>query len=194
MVYPPFPPGSRMSWRRLDVPGREDARIDPTPDGWRLAGALDVDESGVTARLRYTIHCDRRWRTVRAEVEGLVAERVVHVALAADGEGHWACDGAALPELAGALDVDLGFTPATNTLPIRRLDLAVGDVAPVQTAWLRFPALRLEPLAQTYTRLDERTYRYEAVVDGAPFVARLDTDALGRVVVYEGLWIAEEAW
>ena len=48
-------------------------------------------------------------------------------------------------------------------------------------------------LEQVYTRLDERTYRYEARVDGAPFVARLDVDALGRVVVYEGLWVAEEA-
>jgi hypothetical protein len=96
-----------------------------------------------------------------------------------------------VPKLAGALDVDLGFTPATNTLPIRRLALAVGESAPVRSAWLRFPELRLEPLEQTYTREAEQRFRYQALVDGELFTARLDTDAFGRVLRYEGLWEAE---
>ena len=111
--------------------------------------------------------------------------------LAADGAGQWTRDAAPLPDLSGALDVDLGFTPATNTLPIRRLALAVGESAPVRSAWLRFPELRLEPLEQTYTREAEQTFRYRAVVDGEPFVARLDTDVFGRVVGSEGLWEME---
>ncbi len=100
-------------------------------------------------------------------------------------------DGVLAPELAGALDVDLGFTPATNTLPIRRLALAVGESAPVRSAWLRFPEFRLEPLEQTYTRESEQTFRYRAQIDNEPFVARLDTDVFGRVLSYEGLWEAE---
>jgi len=61
----------------------------------------------------------------------------------------------------------------------------------VRSAWLRFPELRLEPLEQTYAREAERTFRYSALVDGEPFVARLDVDAFGRVVRYEGLWQME---
>lgn len=95
--------------------------------------------------------------------------------------------------VAGALDIDLGFTPVTNTLPIRRLALAVGASAPVQSAWLRFPELRFERLDQTYTRESELGFRYHATVGGQPFVARLDTDAFGRVLRYEGLWEAELA-
>jgi uncharacterized protein len=98
-----------------------------------------------------------------------------------------------VPELAGALDVDLGFTPATNTQPIRRIGLEVGESASVRSAWLRFPELRLEPLEQTYTREAEQSFRYRALVDGEPFIARLDTDAFGRVLRYEGLWEAEFA-
>ena len=82
---------------------------------------------------------------------------------------------------------------ATNTLPIRRLALAVGASAPVRGAWLRFPELRLEPLEQTYTRKAEQVFRYVADVDGERFTARLDTDASGRVLRYEGLWEAEPA-
>lgn len=182
-----------MRWRRLDVPGREEARVQRSATGWRLTGELHVDEAGVKAELHYEIRCDSEWRTRSALIEGEAAGEAVRFALAADGAGHWTRDGAPLPHLAGALDVDLGFTPATNTLPIRRLGLAVGDTAPVRSAWLRFPELRLEPLEQSYTRAGTQSFRYHATVDGEPFIARLDTDAFGRVLLYEGLWEAEVA-
>jgi hypothetical protein len=191
MTLRPFPADSRIRWRRLDVPGHEVARVQHTSGGWRLTGELEVDEAGMAARLRYAIECDAGWRTRSAVIEGEAGGTPVRLALEADGAGRWTRDGAPLPEVAGALDVDLGFTPATNTLPIRRLSLAVGAAAPVRSAWLRFPELRLEPLEQTYVREGEHTYRYRARVDGEPFVARLDTDAFGRVVRYEGLWEAE---
>jgi len=193
MTLLPFPTTSRMCWRRLDVPGREEARAERTGTGWRLTGALDVEEDGFAARLRYTIDCDPHWRTRAAVIEGEAGGNPIRFALAADGAGHWTRDGAPVPALDGALDVDLGFTPATNTLPIRRLALAVGERASVRSAWLRFPELRLEPLEQTYTREAAQRFRYRALVDGEPFVARLDTDAFGRVLRYEGLWEAELA-
>jgi hypothetical protein len=112
---------------------------------------------------------------------------------AADGAGHWSLNGGPLPLVEGALDLDFGFTPATNLLPIRRLALAVGEWAEVPTAWLRFPELRVERLEQSYRREAARVFRYEAVVDGERFRARLDTDEFGRVLLYEGLWKAEIA-
>ena len=191
MTLQPFPTVSRMRWRRVDVPGREEARIESTAAGWRLTGELDVEEPGEKARLRYAIECDPEWRTRRAVIEGDVGGVPIRFALAADGAGHWTRDDMPVRELTGALDVDLGFTPATNTLPIRRLALAVGETAPVRSAWLRFPGLRLEPLDQTYTREAEERFRYRALVDGEPFAARLDTDEFGRVQRYEGLWEAD---
>jgi len=191
MTLRPFPAASCMRWRRLDVPGFEEARAVRTAAGWRLSGKLVVEDAGVTARLSYSIDCDPAWRTRSALIEGNAGGGPTRFALTASGKGQWMRDGAALPDLAGALDVDLGFTPATNTLPILRLGLAVGESAPVRSAWLRFPELRLEPLEQTYTREGERSFRYRAVVDTQPFTALLDTDAFGRVVRYEGLWAAE---
>lgn len=182
-----------MRWRRLDVRGREEARVQLAATGWHLSGELHVHEAGVTAELRYEIHCDSAWRTRSALIEGVAAGEAIRFVLAADGVGNWTHNGTPLPELAGTLDVDLGFTPATNTLPIRRLGLAVGESAPVRSAWLRFPELRLEPLEQTYTRESTHRFRYHATVDGEPFIAYLDTDAFGRVLHYEGLWDAEIA-
>jgi hypothetical protein len=182
-----------MRWRRLDVSGREEARIDQTAGGWRLRGQLEVEEAGVHARLAYDIECERDWRTRRSIVTALAAGPQVRFELTTDGDGHWTLNGAPLPLVEGALDIDLGFTPATNLLAIRRLDLAVGDRADVRTAWVRFPELRVEALEQSYHREADRRFRYDALVDGEHFQARLDTDEFGRVLLYEGLWEAEIA-
>jgi hypothetical protein len=189
----PFPRESHMRWRRLDVPGREKAHIEQTAEGWRLTGELEADEAGVRAQLIYLIECERDWRTRRTVVTGSAAEATVRFELTADGEGHWTLNGAPLSLVEGALDIDLGFTPATNLLPIRRLELAVGECADVRTAWLRFPDLRVEALEQSYRREAACVFRYNALVDGERFQARLDTDEFGRVLLYEGLWEAEVA-
>jgi hypothetical protein len=186
-----FPHLCLARWRRIDAPGREEAAIERSAEGWRLTGDLHVEEADRTARFRYAIGCDTEWRTRWALVEGSAGDLWLRYELRTDREGRWTNHGEPIPALSGTVDIDLGFTPATNLLPIRRLSLSVAETAPVRSAWLRFPELRLEPLEQTYTRERERVYRYSAMVDGEPFVARLDTDPRGLVVRYEGLWELE---
>ena len=175
------------------MPGHEEAHISRTDAGWLVSGDVHAAEAGVDAWLRYTIKCDPEWRTRAAAVGGRVDDVPFNLLLTADGTGHWSREGVPLAELTGALDVDLGFTPATNILAIRRLSLARGATAPVRSVWLRFPELRIELLDQTYTREDDQRFRYHASVDGAPFTAQLDTDRFGRVLHYSGLWEAEFA-
>jgi hypothetical protein len=54
----------------------------------------------------------------------------------------------------------------------------------VRAAWVRFPNLNVEPLDQTYTRLGERTYRYQS----GTFEADLEVDDEGLVLDYPGIW------
>ena len=189
----PLPTRSRIRWRRLDVPGGEQACIEQTAEGWRLTGRLHAREASARVQLRYVIECSPDWCTRRAVVTGSASGVPMRFEFMADGAGHWTLNGVPLPLVEGALDLDLGFTPATNLLPIRRLELAVGERAEVRTAWLRFPELRVEALEQSYLREAPRVFRYEAKVDGERFRARLDTDEFGRVLLYEGLWEAEIA-
>ena len=114
----------------------------------------------------------------------------VHIALLHDARaGIWTRDGIEQPQVAGAVDVDLGFSPSTNTLPIRRLTLPVGVAAPVRSAWLRFPELELEALDQVYTRQAERQYIYQT--SGGRFRAILEVDEARLVTRYGDYWIAE---
>jgi hypothetical protein len=66
----------------------------------------------------------------------------------------------------------------------------VGQAAPVRAAWLRFPSFALEPLEQSYERLDTHLYRYTSA--GGRFVARVGVDEMGLVTDYGEIWAREE--
>ena len=178
-------------WRRLDQPGHEACWLSRESPSWQLVGAAVFAEAGEPCCLSYHILCTADWRTVSATVEGRVGQQSLDVEIESDGGGHWQMNGVAAPQVAGCLDIDLSFSPATNLLPIRRLGLQVGQHAAVRAAWLRFPDLDLVPLEQTYQRLGESTYRYSSS-DGQ-FVAQLTVNAHGLVTHYEGLWQIETA-
>ena len=89
----------------------------------------------------------------------------------------------------GCTDIDLEWSPSTNTLPIRRLGLAIGESRAVTAAWVRFPGLTVQPLRQEYHRLTERRYRYSS--NGGAFVAELEVDEHGRVTRYGDIWSRE---
>ena len=133
--------------------------------------------------LRYSIDTDASWatRTVR------VATDDTSLVLFADGRGHWSeGDGRTLALLSGAIDVDLAATPLTNTLPIWRLGLAVGESADIVTAYISIPDLGVTADPQRYTRLDERVYRFES--RDSDFTRDITVDDAGFVVDYPGLF------
>ena len=180
--------GRAIVWRRLDPPGHEATRLILAPRPG-LVGVAVFAWEGVPCRLEYAIECDERWRTRAVAVRGWTGARPVRIEISADEEGRWLLAGAPVPAVRGALDVDLAFSPSTNTLPIRRLGLAVGAESEVNAAWLRFPELTLEPLKQRYCRTGAATYRYES--SGGRFHRDLEVDAEGLVLRYPGLWEAE---
>lgn len=163
-------------WKRSDREGHEAARL----DGRVLRGMAVTDECALT----YRIECDEAWRTLTASVHGWAGEREVAIEIASNA-GRWTMNGEHVAAVEGCIDVDLNFSPSTNLLPIRRLNLAIGDEAEVRAAWLRFPAFTLEPLPQTYRRTGERTYRYRS----ASFTAEIAVNEVGLVVEY-GPWRA----
>ena len=99
----------------------------------------------------------------------------------------WQVDGAQAPELDGCLDLDIQVTPFTNTLPIRRLDLAAGEIADLRAVYVPLPDPVPVPAAQSYACLRPRgrsggLFRYESRASG--FGADLPVDSGGFVVDY----------
>jgi hypothetical protein len=175
-------------WQRLDLPGHEVATVQPIEAGWLLAGTALVAHEGRPCRLVYVIHCNGEWHTSRVEVHGDIGNAPVRLELTRSRAGEWDANGQRIDNVAGCLDADLGFSPATNLLPIRRLRLGVGEQASVRAAWVRFPELTVEPLEQVYTRLSPDRYLYESA--GGTFRRELVVDQHGFVIDYPELWRA----
>lgn len=178
-------------WKRHDLPGHETCRILALDTGWQVTGVTVLVYEGHACRLDYVIDCDLQWLTRSAMVTGWVGDRAIDVAVRRDVNGQWRLNRQTWEAVAGCIDIDLNFSPSTNLLPIRRLELEVGAVASVRAAWFRFPNFELEPLDQTYTRVEDRRYRYES--GEGRFVADVTVDDAGLVIDYGKIWSRELA-
>jgi hypothetical protein len=171
----------RVSWRRSDeVEVDEVATLTVRDAGASLVGTVLGAEHGVPLRIEYRVLTDGDGRTTAAHVRDLRGFEQRTLTLERSAKGTWTVDGITDRRLRSCQDVDLGCTPSTNTLPIRRLHLGIGASKTIQVAWVRFPELTVEKAPQTYTRLDEATYRYES----GTFGAELTVDDDGLVAAY----------
>jgi hypothetical protein len=119
-----------------------------------------------------------------------VGDREIQIEVMVTSEQHWFLNDKVSRTVAGCVDLDLNFSPCTNLLPIRRLELAVGQGSQVNAAWLRFPSFRLEPLPQVYRRVAATTYHYES--HGGLFATELKVNETGFVTQYPNFWERDE--
>jgi uncharacterized protein len=178
------------TWQWRQGTGLERFELWRTEGGWLVRGVIvavcDPESQPESAEARYEVACGNDWRTERVAIDVRAASGTRSLALAAK-DGCWLADGREVEAVRGCVDVDLGWSPSTNTLPIRRLGLAVGAASgPVTAAWVRFPTLDVEPLPQEYRRLADDRYLYTS--RGGAFRAELRVDAEGLVIDYEGGW------
>ena len=176
-------------WQGIDRRGHEAARLYQRNTEWCLEGTAVFASDDRPCRLSYLIVCDSSWNTLSGTVSGWLGNDNVNIEISADNLHHWRLNGVEQPAVNTCIDLDLNFSPSTNLLPIRRLNLAIGQHAEVSAAWLRFPSFELEPLSQIYTRLDEFTYRYSSA--GGTFIRDLTVNDVGFVTDYPGLWRGE---
>lgn len=173
-------------WRNMLIDGTDYCALWSTSEGWLLKGSVvGVLKNHGPMLASYEVHCDRNWLTHRVQVERTIGEDRRMVSLSVESRGLWRSAGRELHEVNGCLDVDLALTPATNTLPIRRLALPVGSSHAVTAAWVKLPDLTVEALPQRYTRLKTNVYRYES---GTGFSAEIVVDDAGLVTSYPGGW------
>ncbi len=173
-------------WKNLLLDGRDYCSLWHTAEGWLLKGTvIGVLKDHRPMLASYEIYCDENWLTHRVHVERTIGSDTKMLDLSVESRGVWRSSGQALPTVAGCDDVDLALTPATNSLPIRRLNLQIGSSASVIAAWVKFPDLSVEPLSQRYTRTGKDTYRYES---NTGFSAEITVDDLGLVTSYPGGW------
>jgi uncharacterized protein len=179
-----------IMWQSLESPGFEHVRIDDSHPGWDVYDSMFVRENeGSVRRGGYTLVLDKNFRTL--EIRIMVEQSpgsMTALHLLASGDGTWTdADEQHIPELDGCIDVDIQWSPVTNTLPVRRLGLETDSEEAIPVAYIELPSLRVTRATQRYTRIDNRTVQYTS--ETRDFVRELTLDDDGFVVLYPDLFI-----
>jgi len=178
-------PIAEVLWHCAALNSAEHCVLSETETGWQIRGLTVTPMDGAPAHIEFDIDADRDWltRTARVQFHG---PRAFAFDIRSD-DGAWTVNGDERKDLAGCTDIDLGWTPATNILPIRRLQLNVGATGTTTAAWFRFPDLVIEANQQRYTRTGDHLWRYQS----GPYDFDITVDEHGLVTQYgEDLWRA----
>lgn len=175
-----------VRWQDWDGNGLEHCICNIADDGLILEGVVAGTRDGKYGGY-YFVRTDSAFRTREVRVRYVDGP---HLHVEADGEGNWRdlLNARLLSDLDGCIDVDIGITPATNTLPIKRLKLQAEASQDITVAYVPlldqiegdFLPQRAE---QRYTCLTpNRRYRYEGLFRA--FTAELEIDETGLVLDY----------
>ena len=180
---------NQRSWRWEWLPdqgsGSELFEYEASAAGHTLRGKIVANLEGAGIEASYVVEADTTWRTKRVRVEIANLKRMLDIS--ANGIGRWSDSGGTwIPALDGCIDVDISLTPATNTLPIRRLDPPLGAGAEIKVAYILAPELSLRAGPQRYTRIGDRLWRFNGL--DINFAADISVDEDGFVVDYPGLF------
>ncbi|MHA3913567.1 putative glycolipid-binding domain-containing protein [Halovulum sp. GXIMD14793] len=177
---------SDVRWQDWQGQGLEHCVCRSSNSGLTLEGVVAGTRHGHYGG-RYFVRTDDAFRTREVKVSYLDGP---DLHLEVDTSGHWrdAIRDTALPDLDGCFDVDIGMTPATNTLPIKRLKLALGESHDIAVAYVPLPDqinghFLPQRAEQRYTCLQPgRLYRYDGLF--RKFTAELEIDEAGLVIDY----------
>jgi hypothetical protein len=174
-----------LRWASEEGDGFEHLAFESRDDGFAVESVLVGQRYGKAYGLHYKVRCDAQWRTTYAWLKIVGgAELELH----GDGAGHWHDGhGLVLSAIEGCIDIDIAATPYTNTLPIRRLQLAEGERQPISVAYISTPDLQVSRAEQAYSCIAlKRVYRYEGIFRN--FTADLTVDEDGLVIDYPTLF------
>ncbi len=191
-----------VTWAGVDDdPERLDrATIDLAPDAMRAFGSshtrsfatgwsLDVGPGWVTRSIGVTCRGLGWWRslTLTRHPDGRWESRQD-----AEGDPDLPAPGLADPaSVEGALDCDLGLSPVTNTMPVRRLRL-LDDVVPptpLVLAWIDVPSLQVVRDEQVYASAGDGSTPRRVTFSSRDhdFSTTFTVDEDGLVVDYPGI-------
>lgn len=168
-------------WLREDGKGNDACRFADAEGGYLIDGS-STDADGTVLRYRIRARADGTTRRVRIG-------RKSRIELRHKKDGTWTLNDAPVPDVKDATDVFLDFTPASFTLPIRRLALDTGAQSEIIAARLDVATEQLTPLHLVFRRISDEAYEVETAETGT--TTRITVDNHGIVQAHPGHWVAQ---
>jgi uncharacterized protein len=189
-----------LVWSGVEEWLSEAAEVELGGDGLRASG-IHLGAEPAAFRVDYRLEAPERYVTSELELTATAEGWNRHLLLSHDGSGGWRADvsdegdvpggpwNGELPDLSGALDIDIENSPLTNTMPILRHGFQREGSADFVMAFVRMPTLRVEASPQRYehvrTKDEGSVVRY--ISRDGDFTAELELDADGLLEFYPRL-------
>src|SRR5690242_19089013 len=161
----------QLSGKRIKAYGRIVAAATASHPAFSASYDLVTDETGATKRLSLTL---------------TLAERERQLSIARDEENMWLVQDHTQTKrsgYAGALDVDVIFSPFFNALPIRRTDLYLNkESVTLPVVYVRLPELSVEAATISYTSTSSGIELRSPVAE-----TTITVDSNGFILDYPGL-------
>lgn len=155
-------------------------------DTIEVKGHITGQGLGKLLNVNYLLEINEKWEIQSVNIN-FQSDSTFNISLTKNKDNHWVNEkGKILEQLDNCIDIDIALTPFTNTLPINRLGLAVGESKEIKVVYFELPNKNFSPSKQRYTNLGNGVYKYENLASG--FTANLKVDSQGFVLDYPGIW------
>lgn len=179
-----------VMWKTFNGVGLEHLLLLKNHENIKVNSVILTMRDNMPVRILYNIYCDLDWKVKKFDIQ-IFCDKHKNIILQSDGNGIWTTDSnESVEDLKGCIDIDISITPFTNTIPIRRLLLKVGESKEIKVVYVDIYNYSLTPVKQRYTCLDSNLngykYRYENLNNG--FTAEFFVDKEGIVIDYPDLF------
>ena len=155
-------------------------------DNIEVNGQITGQGLGKFLNINYRLEINNKWEIQAVEII-FQSDSSFNISLHKNKSKQWINEkGDVNSQLNNCTDIDITLTPFTNSLPINRLNLAVGVSKEIEVVYFDLPTNNFKPSKQRYTNLGNGVYKYESLESG--FTANLQVDSDGLVLNYPGIW------
>ncbi|WP_161496097.1 putative glycolipid-binding domain-containing protein [Zobellia sp. OII3] len=155
-------------------------------DKIEVNGQITGQGLGKLLNVNYQLDINKKWEIQAVKID-FQSDSSFSIHLHKNKDKKWVNEnGEIISKLNNCTDIDITLTPFTNTLPINRLNLAIGESKEIEVVYFDLPTRNFNPSKQRYTNLGNGVYKYENLASG--FTANLKVDSQGFVLDYPGIW------
>lgn len=177
---------TNLLWNGLEEHSKESCVVSTNETGIEVSSVIVGRHEDLPFHVEYAIRTNTHWETIFFQLHGQYAHKQQDLLFESDGHGNWQSNGKLAEAFEGCVDVDLPLTPFTNSLPIRRLQLGIGNQQEIQVLYFDLLVNEIKVVRQKYTRPSATQYHYENVPND--FEATITVDEQGFVIHYPSLF------
>ncbi|WP_160849744.1 putative glycolipid-binding domain-containing protein [Pontibacillus yanchengensis] len=177
----------KVFWEHIGGAGCEYLSINKNNSSLISEGLVLFTTNEDVHNFSYKVVMDSSWITKSVEISDRETNHTLN--LQSDGKGNWYANKSQLPDMFGAIDVDISITPFSNSLPINRFKWREGEERNFQMLYIDIPSLELKKLEQRYKFIGNSTQGRKFQYNCRDYETIITVDKFGIVVDYPDLFI-----